>query len=156
MADLAKVGPIRSQSDGVVRLLHSADTVVHVVTLLEDLPVQETLDAVAELQAAELRPGAVIRNRVRPSWLPSRSVDAAAAGRVDEARIRTGLSEAGLDLKPDVLDGLVAETVEHASRAQVQAAALERLAEARLPSVELPELIGGVDLGGLYELVEAL
>ncbi|HEY0641115.1 MAG TPA: ArsA-related P-loop ATPase [Pseudonocardiaceae bacterium] len=156
MADLAKVGPIRNQSDGVVRLLHSERTVVHVVTLLEDLPVQETLDAVAELDAADLRPGAVIRNRMRPSRLATRSMTAAAAGRVDEARVRAGLAEAGLDLKPDVVDGLVAETVAHATRAQVQAAALTRLAEAGLPSLELPELVGGVDLGGLYELVESL
>ncbi|MGH3995736.1 MAG: ATPase, partial [Pseudonocardiaceae bacterium] len=131
-------------------------TVVHVVTLLEDLPVQETLDAVADVTAADLRPGAVIRNRVRPSRLATRSMNAAAAGRVDEARIRTGLAEAGLDLKPDVIDGLVAETVAHATRAQVQAAALRRLEDAGLPSVELPELTGGVDLGGLYELVESL
>jgi anion-transporting ArsA/GET3 family ATPase len=156
MADLAKTGPIRTQSEGVVRLLHSEDTVVHLVTLLEDLPVQETLDAVAELHAADLRPGAVIRNRVRPSRLAARSMTAAAAGRVDEGRIRTGLAEAGLDLKPDVIDGLVAETIAHATRAQVQAAALTRLDEAGLPSVELPELNGGVDLGGVYELVEAL
>src|SRR5215217_7477011 len=134
MADLAKVGPVRAQSDAVVRLLHSEDTVVHIVTLLEDLPVQETLDAVAELDAADLRPGAVIRNRVRPSRLASRSMTAAAAGRVDEARIRAGLAEAGLDLKPDVIDGLVAETIAHATKARVQAAALTRLDEARLPS----------------------
>jgi anion-transporting ArsA/GET3 family ATPase len=156
MADLAKVGPIRSQSEGVVRLLHSDQTVVHVVTLLEDLPVQETLDAVAELDRADLRPGAVIRNRVRPKRLPDRSIPPAAAGRLDESRIRAGLAEAGLDLKPDVIDGLVAETIEHACRAEVQAAALARLAEAQLPSIELPELNGGVDLGGLYELVESL
>ena len=34
MADLAKGGPIRNQSERMVWLLHSADTVVHVVTLL--------------------------------------------------------------------------------------------------------------------------
>ena len=66
MADLARVGPIHSQSEGVVRLLHSPLTAVHLVTLLEDLPVTETLETVAELAAADLRPGAVIVNRVRP------------------------------------------------------------------------------------------
>ena len=44
MADLARVGPIHSQSEGVVRLLHSPLTAVHLVTLLEDLPVTETLE----------------------------------------------------------------------------------------------------------------
>ena len=68
----------------------SPQTAVHLVTLLEDLPVTETLETVAELQAADLRPGAVIVNRVRPQWLPERSVAAAADGRVDAARIRSG------------------------------------------------------------------
>src|SRR5205807_1855583 len=39
MADLAKVGPIRGQSEGVARLLHSGDTAVHLVSLLEEMPV---------------------------------------------------------------------------------------------------------------------
>jgi anion-transporting ArsA/GET3 family ATPase len=154
MVDLTKVGPIHNQSDAVVRLLHSERTAVHLVTLLEDLPVQETLDAVAELDAADLRPGVVVRNRVRPHRLPTRSVTAAAAGRVDA--VRNGLVDAGLKLPGDVLDGLVAETVEHALRTQVQAAAVERLSEAALPSIELPDLTDGIDLAGLYELVDVL
>jgi hypothetical protein len=84
----------------VVRLLHSPLTAVHLVTLLEDLPVTETLETVAELAAADLRPGAVIVNRVRPQWLPDRSVAAAADGRVDAARIRSGLASAGVALAP--------------------------------------------------------
>ena len=88
MADLAKVGPIKGQSDGVVRLLHSQDTTVHLVTLLEEMPVRETLEAVAELDAADLRPGAVIVNRVRPPRLPARSMNRAADGRVDASRVR--------------------------------------------------------------------
>jgi hypothetical protein len=160
MADLAKVGPIHNQSKGVVRLLHSADTAVHLVTLLEDLPVAETLDTVAELDLADLRPGAVLINRARPSRLPTRSVNAAANGRVDADRIRAGLLAAGLELDPAVLDGLVAETVEHAVRADAEAQARVRLADAGMPLIELPELAeaggDGVDLGGVYELAEAL
>ena len=83
MSDLARTGPIHSQSEGVVALVHSPRTAVHLVTLLEDLPVTETLETVAELEAADLRPGAVIVNRVRPQWLPDRSVAPAADGRVD-------------------------------------------------------------------------
>lgn len=161
MADLAKVGPIHKQSEGVVRLLHSADTTVHVVTLLEDLPVAETLDAVAELDLADLRPGAVLVNRARPARLPSLSVTAAAAdGRVDADQIRNGLLAAGLDMEPSVVDGLVAETVEHAARVDAEQQARARLADAGMPLVELPELVevgvDGVDLGGVYELAEVL
>ncbi|HEY3895180.1 MAG TPA: ArsA-related P-loop ATPase [Pseudonocardiaceae bacterium] len=160
MAELARVGPIHSQSEGVVRLLHSADTAVHLATLLEDLPVAETLETVEELDLADLRPGAVLINRARPSLLPARSVNAAANGQVDADRIRSGLLAASLELDPAVLDGLVAETVEHAVRVDAEQHARARLADAGLPLIELPELtdvgVNGVDLGGIYELAEAL
>ncbi|MGH4017316.1 MAG: ArsA-related P-loop ATPase [Pseudonocardiaceae bacterium] len=160
MADLAKVGPIHHQSEGVVRLLHSADTAVHVVTLLEDLPVAETLEAVAELDLADLRPGAVLVNRARPARLPALSVTAAADGRVDADQVRAGLLAAGLDMDPAVLDGLVAETVEHAVRVDAEQQARTKLSDAGMPLVELPELtevgVEGVDLGGIYELAEVL
>jgi anion-transporting ArsA/GET3 family ATPase len=157
MADLARSGPIHKQAEGVVALMHSPRTAVHLVTLLEELPVTETLETVEELAAVGLRPGAVIANQVRPQWLPDRSVAAAAGGRVDGARIRSALAGAGLDLPPDVIDGLVAETVEHARRIESEATAEERLnAASGFARLELPRLIGGVDLGTLYELAEAL
>ena len=156
MSELARSGPIHGQSEGVVRLVHSPRTAVHLVTLLEDLPVTETLDTVADLRAADLRPGAVIVNRVRPQWLPDRSVAAAADGRVDAARIRAGLTSVGVDLAPEVLDGLVAETVEHAVRVEAETAAMRRLREGAGPLLELPNLVDGVDLGTLYELADAL
>lgn len=65
LADLAKIGPIRSQADSISSLLHSPITSVHLVTLLEQMPVQETADAIAELQASGLPVGAVIINQVR-------------------------------------------------------------------------------------------
>jgi anion-transporting ArsA/GET3 family ATPase len=156
MVDLAKVGPIKGQSEGVVRLLHSGDTAVHLVTLLEEMPVRETIEAVGELDGAELRPGAVIVNRVRPPRLPARSVTSAADGRVDASRVRNGLAAAGLDLAVEDLDGLVEETVEHAIRVQAEQRARKHLAEVDLPTLELPECTGGVDTAGLYELAEVL
>lgn len=156
MADLAKVGPIKGQSDGVVRLLHSQDTAVHLVTLLEEMPVRETIEAVAELSAADLRPGAVLVNRVRPPRLPARSVTPAAGGRVDASRVRAGLTSAGLDLAPEDIEGLVGETVEHAIRVVTEQSAREQLAEIDLPAIELPDITEGIDTAALYELAEVL
>lgn len=156
MADLAKVGPVKGQSEGVVRLLHSDDTAVHLVTLLEEMPVRETLEAVAELDGADLRPGAAIVNRVRPPRLPARSVTPAADGRVDAARIRAGLVTAGLELAEDVVDGLVAETVEHAIRVQAESVSREHLAESDLPALELPDMTDGIDVAALYEMAEIM
>ena len=100
MAELARSGPIHGQAQGVVKVLHSDWTAVHVVTLLEDLPVTETLEVLDELRAAGLRPGAVIANQVRPQWLPDRSVAAAAGGRVDAERIRAGSPRPGSTSPP--------------------------------------------------------
>lgn len=156
MADLAKVGPIKNQSDGVAALLRSERTVVHVASLLEEMPVVETLDALAELEAAELRTGAVLINRVRPVHLPTRSVDSAAAGRVDRARIRQGLAAAGLDVSAEVLAGLVDETVEHATRVRTERQAGARLRSVSRPVIELPDLTEGIDLAALYDLADVL
>ncbi|WP_312030281.1 ArsA-related P-loop ATPase [Actinomycetospora sp. TBRC 11914] len=150
MGTLARTGPIRTQSEGVVALLHSPQTVVHVVSQLEDLPVQETLDTVDELAATHLPPGAVMVNRVRPARLPvDREV-------VDEGGLRAGLEAAGLFLKDEEMDGLLAEVGEHTDRLAVEAGVRSRLDQAGMPQLELPELADGVDLGGLYELAELL
>ncbi|MEU6645078.1 ArsA-related P-loop ATPase [Saccharomonospora sp. NPDC046836] len=156
LTDLAKTGPISTQAEGVVRLLHSGETAVHLATLLEEMPVRETLDGVAELDGADLRPGAVLINRVRPPRLPARSVTAAADGRVDASRVRTGLASADVRLPESTLDALVEETVEHAIRLAAEQRAREQLAESDLPTLELPDLSGGVDVAALYELAEAL
>ncbi|AHH93668.1 ArsA-related P-loop ATPase [Kutzneria viridogrisea] len=156
VTDVAKVGPIRGQSEGVVRLLHSGDTAVHLVTLLEEMPVRETMDALVELDGADLRPGAVFVNRVRPPRLDAAAVDAAAVGEVDEDQVRAGLLAAGLDLAVDELEGLVDETVDHAVRVRAEQRASAELTESDLPAVRLPELVDGVDLAALYELAEKL
>jgi len=156
LTDLAKTGPIRGQADGVVRLLHSGETAVHLTTLLEEMPVRETVEAVAELDGADLRPGAALVNRVRPPRLPARSVTAAADGRVDASRVRAGLASAGLKLPEGTLDALVEETVEHAVRIAAEQRARDQLAEADLPTLELPEITGGIDVAALYDLAEAL
>jgi anion-transporting ArsA/GET3 family ATPase len=154
MGTLARTGPIRTQSEGVVALLHSPQTAVHVVTQLEDLPVQETLETVDEISEAGLPPGAVMVNRVRPTRLPAAAL--AAGDAVDAAGLRSGLEAAGLFLKDEEVDGLVAEARDHAVRVGVETAVRSRLDAAALPQLELPELSEGVDLGGLYELAELL
>ena len=88
MADLAKSGPIRNQSEGVVRLLHSEQTVVHLVSLLEAMPVQETIEAIDELHGKDLTIGTVLVNRVRTPLLPEAEIDDIADGRIDAGRIK--------------------------------------------------------------------
>ena len=46
VSGLAKVGPIKSHADSVMSVIASEQTTIHLVTLLEEMPVQETLDGV--------------------------------------------------------------------------------------------------------------
>lgn len=55
VAGLAKIGPIHHQAQAVMRVLKSPQTAVHLVTLLEEMPVQETADGIAELRARGCR-----------------------------------------------------------------------------------------------------
>ena len=62
----------------MMTLFRSPRTAVHLVTLLEEMPVQETVDGIAELRAAELPVGGVIVNMVRPRDLSDEDLAAAA------------------------------------------------------------------------------
>ena len=156
VAGLARVGPIRGQADAIMALLRSPQTVVHVVTLLEEMPVQETGDAVAELTAAGLPVGAVIVNAVREPLLKVAELTAAAKGLLPRDEVAAGLAAAGVGVRPGALDALLVEAGEHAARVSLEKAGRKQLKTLARPTYELPLLTEGVDLGGLYDLAERL
>ncbi|HYB81840.1 MAG TPA: ArsA family ATPase [Mycobacterium sp.] len=156
VSDLAKGGPVHGQAEGVVKLLHSEQTVIHLVTLLEALPVQETLEAIDELARLELPIGSVIVNRNIPSYLEPADLAKAAEGDVDADSVRTGLQMAGIKLNDADFAGLLTETVEHATVIAARAEIAQQLDALRVPRLELPSISDGVDLGSLYELSESL
>src|SRR6185312_1599371 len=98
VSDLAKGGPVHSQAEGVVRLLHSDRTAIHLVTLLEALPMQETLEAIEELTQLQLPIGSVIVNRNIPAYLAPEDLTKAAEGDIDADAVRAGLASAGITL----------------------------------------------------------
>ena len=156
MSGLAKRGPIHSQAEGVVRLLHSADTVVHLVTLLEDMPVTETLEAIDQLRAKHLPVGAIIVNAATKPQLPQDVLEAAAQRSLDGDELADGLLAAGITPTPELLAGLTEQAAEHAIRVLDEQLCREELAAAGLPMLELPRLVEGGDLGGVYELADRL
>ncbi|MFI5509774.1 ArsA family ATPase [Mycobacterium sp. NPDC051804] len=156
VSQLAKGGPVHSQAESVVKVLHSDLTAIHLVTLLEALPIQETLEAVDELKELGLPIGSVIVNRNIPSYLPPEALAKAAEGVIDADAVRTSLSDAGITLSGNDFAGLLTETIQHATRIQARAESAEQLDELELARLELPQISDGVDLGSLYELAEAL
>jgi anion-transporting ArsA/GET3 family ATPase len=156
VSDLAKGGPVYSQAEGVVKLLHSDQTAIHLVTLLEALPMQETMEAIDELQELGLPIGSVIVNRNIAAYLQPDDLAKAAEGDVDADAVRAGLSAAGIKLNDNDFAGLLTETIQHATRMTARAATAEQLDELKVPRLELPTISDGVDLGSLYELSESL
>lgn len=156
VSDLAKGGPVHSQSEGVVKLLHSEQTAIHLVTLLEALPVQETLEAIEELAEMALPIGSVIVNRNIPSYLQPADLAKAAEGDVDADSVRAGLERAGIKLGATDFAGLLTETIEHATVIGARAETAQQLDALKVPRLELPTISDGVDLGSLYELSESL
>jgi anion-transporting ArsA/GET3 family ATPase len=146
VAGLTKIGPIHRQSTGVIDLLHGERTAVHLVTLLEEMPVQEAIEAAADLRAAGYRIGQVIVNRARPELVTGAAPSA--------KQLAAGLASAGLDAA--LAPGLLAEVVDYAARQDVQAQAALALDQLGAPVRRLPELAPPMDLGSLYELADAL
>jgi hypothetical protein len=153
VAGLTKFGPIYKQSVGVTSLLHSADTAVHLVSLLEEMPVQETLDACAELTAAGYRLGRIVVNRARPELVGATLLGS--DRRVDVSLLSEGLELAGLSSN-GLPAALGRELDEYAARQQVQQAAGRMLDDAGVPVIRLPELAPPLDLGSLFELADSL
>lgn len=155
VSGLAKVGPIKTQSDGVTAVLRSSLTAVHLVTRLEEMPVQETVDAVAELTGIGLPVGAIIVNAARTCLLPAADQRRAAAGRLGSTRVEAGLQQAGL-AGTTVARRLTDQAIVHAQRFAGQDASRARLVALDRPMYELPLLPSPIDLGALFELADAL
>jgi len=156
LAGVAKVGPIKSQADTVMTLFRSPRTAVHLVTVLEEMPVQEASDGIAELRRVRLPVGGVVVNLVRPQDLDEQALAAARAGSLDRAAISDDLVAAGVSVDDALVDGLLTEAHDHAERRALEDAQRTLVDELAVPTYELPRLPGGVDFGGLYELAAAL
>jgi anion-transporting ArsA/GET3 family ATPase len=146
VANLAKVGPLAKQSKGVIDLLHGPLTAVHLVALLEEMPVQETIDAARELDDAGYRIGTVVVNRARRTLVP------AGQEHPHEAELRRGLDAAGVDAA--LTAPLARQMAEYATRQSLQAGNASRLDSIAAARVELPELNQPIGLGELNELAE--
>ena len=157
VSGLAKVGPIRNHADLVMSVIASPRTAVHLVTLLEEMPIQETIDGVDELRAASLPVGGVIVNMTRPPLLTDEEMAMVTAGSLPVQQIEESLVEAGVTSEVSAIaQTLIREGLDHSRRVQLEERELERLNDLDLPVLQLPYLAGGIDLSSLYELAGAL
>src|SRR5262249_52500806 len=77
VSGLAKVGPIRVHADTVANVIKSPQTAVHFVCTLEEMPVQETLDGIAEIRSIPgMQVGGIVINMTRPAMLTRQELKA--------------------------------------------------------------------------------
>lgn len=152
MSGLAKVGPIKSHADSVMAVIASDQTAIHLVTLLEEMPVQETLDGISELEENNLPVGGIFVNMTRPPQLDAAQRAMAIAGKLPQLEIEIDISQSGLEPTPQLMEALLSEASDHAERVDLEITELERLTQQSRPIIVLPLLPSGIDLGGLYEL----
>jgi anion-transporting ArsA/GET3 family ATPase len=159
VSGLAKVGPIKTHADTVAKVIRSPQTAVHFVTTLEEMPVQETLDGIAELHeltGGAIRAGGIIVNMARPAVLSSADLAAAASGSLDVAELAIGLKAAGISDNHGLAADLMTELREHALEVALQDRERDELLTVSAPHYELPLIPDGIDLAGLYQLADAL
>jgi anion-transporting ArsA/GET3 family ATPase len=156
VTSLARVGPIHRHAMAITELLSSPLTAVHVVTVLEDMPVQETADALSDLHDAGIPRGAIIVNRMRRPHLGVRDIAASRRGTLDRDRIEAGLRVAGLPTSVALVDRLVEEAAAHADQVGIEKDLRAVITALDRPTYELPFFADGIDLGALYELADAL
>jgi Anion-transporting ATPase len=165
ISGLARVGPIRGHADTVWSVIASPQTVVHFVTVLEEMPVQETLDGIAELREVGhggIRPGGIVVNMMRGAEL-AETDGRKATGRAglgskarDTSALEIALKAAGLGDDQGLAADLADELADEARTARAQRALRRQLDEAGQPCYELPLITDGTDLAALYRLAQAL
>jgi anion-transporting ArsA/GET3 family ATPase len=153
VSDLARVGPVRSHADTVANVIRSPQTAVHFVCTLEEMPVQETLDGIAELRAIKgIQVGGVFVNMARPTLLSPQSL----AAEPDPAALAATFKAAGLPDAEQLAADLATELAEHGARVALQDRERAELDAAGQPIYELPLITEGIDLAALYRLAAEL
>jgi anion-transporting ArsA/GET3 family ATPase len=137
--ELVNVGPVRQQAQTVIEMLtDTSRTALLLTTLLEEMPVTETVESIAALADLGVPLGPLLVNRVTtPVADPQALKVAAAMGPGDlAAALGDVLGPASGEAVAGELLGLGRD---HAARLDLEARMRERLAEeAPLPAVELP------------------
>ncbi|HEX9030773.1 MAG TPA: ArsA-related P-loop ATPase [Streptosporangiaceae bacterium] len=162
VSGLAKVGPIRGHADTVQSVIRSPQTVVHFVTLLEEMPVQETLDGITELKEISqgaIAAGGIVVNMMRKAELAEPAAHARGtlgSKARDIGALELALKAAGLGEDTQLAADLAAELADEARTARAQRAQRRLLNAPGQPCYELPLITDGIDLAALYRLAGAL
>jgi len=154
VAGLARVGPVRRQANSIMAMMRSQTTQVHLVTVLEEMPVQETIDGITELRATNLPVGHLVVNLVESALLSDATRDAMTSGALGSTQVAVALQSVALDA--DAAPALLDQGLAHLERQTLQDTQREVLEDTDRRIVELPTMADGIDQGTLFELASLL
>ncbi len=153
VSGLAKVGPVRNHADTVANVIKSPQTAVHFVCTLEEMPVQETLDGIAEMRAIPgMQVGGIVVNMARPAVLSRTELKAPP----DLTAMAAALGAAGLYDTEPLAAALVGELGEHARHIELADRERAELEATGQPIYDLPLIAEGIDLAALHRLAADL
>jgi anion-transporting ArsA/GET3 family ATPase len=153
VSGLAKVGPVRAHADTVANVIKSPQTAVHFVCTLEEMPVQETLDGIAEVHAIPgMQVGGIVVNMARPAVLSRQELKAPP----DLSAMAAALGAAGLYDTDPLAAALARELAEHARHVELADRERAELEATGQPIYDLPLIAGGIDLAALHRLAADL
>jgi anion-transporting ArsA/GET3 family ATPase len=153
VSGLAKVGPVRAHADTVANVIKSPQTAVHFVCTLEEMPVQETLDGIAEVRAIPgMQVGGIVVNMARPAVLSRPELKAPP----DLTAMAAALSAAGLYDTGPLAAALADELGEHARHIELADRERSELEATGQPIYDLPLIAEGIDLAALHRLAAEL
>ena len=137
-------------------MLRSPRTAVHLVTVLEEMPVQETADGIDELRAVGLPVGA---HHGQPGRAPRprrrRARGRASTGTLDRGEPWRRPQGAGIAADDALVDGLLTEGHDHAERRALEDRQRALVDGLGVPIVELPRPAPTASTSAaLYELAE--
>ncbi|MGH8910629.1 MAG: ArsA-related P-loop ATPase [Egibacteraceae bacterium] len=141
--ELVTMGPIRAQAQQVIDLLRDAErTHVQLVTLLEEMPVAETIEAAGALRGLGVTLGPLLVNCVLPERFDEQS-SKALRDDLHPAELAAVLDEAGADLDEQAAGALRELGAAHLERLELQRQMRATLEDALgMDTLELPYVYG--------------
>ncbi|CAN5293447.1 ArsA-related P-loop ATPase [soil metagenome] len=141
--ELVNVGPVRQQAQTVVdMLLDGRRTHLQLVTLLEEMPIAETVDSVHALRSLGVTVGPIVVNRVMPARFDDEGAATLADG-LGPTQVAGVLGGKGLALDAAAAGALRETGLRHLRRLALQERMRRELAaRVDLPMLELPYVTG--------------
>ena len=142
VTEIVRVGPIRRQAGQIKEMLTNPRRVrTVIVTLLEEMPVRETIEGIVALRGAGVAVGPVVANQVVLPRLSADGLQRLDSLGPEELRARAG--EAGARMSRRTAEALLEAARHHRARVQLQRDLQGQLhREAEVPVLRLPLLTG--------------